>query len=343
MDDFLKALREEFTKTRGTWSSKKFAFSLTVILVALLLISYFTVELRAVQSLNAKPTTFEITPGEGFRAIANRLAEEHLIRSSTTFELLSLLTGSATKLKPGTYELNSGMTSLDILREIVAGSHREVEVRIPEGATVYEIDNMLSGAGVIKKGSLVAFNASSAVEGTLFPDTYKFFTDSNPRDVAQKCKENFAAKVASSSVDVNTDKGKTDLILASIVEKEVPGIEDQKTVAGILKKRLKARIPLQVDATVCYVKEAASFPVLRPCYPLTPLDFKIDSAYNTYLRLGLPPGPIGNPGIQAITAVLQAESSPYWFYLSEQKSGRTIYSRTLDEQSTNRRKYLIGN
>lgn len=290
----------------------------------------------------AQTRVFTIAPGDGFKAIVGRLAAEHLIRSETSFELLSLLTGSAGKFKPGAYELSPAMTSVKILGELVAGP-REVEVTIPEGASVYAIDRLLADAKVIRSGSLVALNASSSVEGTLFPDTYKFLTNSAVSEIVSKLRENFSAKMASALLDIRTSKGRADLILASIVEKEVPGTEDREIVAGILKKRLNVGMALNVDATICYAKEMKNFPELHSCYPLSPADFKIDSAYNTYSRKGLPPGAIGNPGLEAVAAVLNAKSSPYWFYLSDPKTQRTIYAKTLDEQSANKRKYLSGN
>ena len=109
-------------------------------------------------------------------------------------------------------------------------------------------------------------------------------------------------------------------------------------------------MPLDVDATVCYAKllenqasRPAASQVAQACYPLTALDFKIDSPYNTYLYRGLPPGPIGNPGVSAIMAAIHPVVSPYWYYLSDPKTGKTIFAKTLDEQTQNRVKYLGSN
>ena len=105
-----------------------------------------------------------------------------------------------------------------------------------------------------------------------------------------------------------------------------------------MKKRLAAGMKLDIDATICYLKK-----ILKgqsSCYPLSPEDFKIESPYNTYLHIGLPPGSIGSPNISAISATMNSITSPYWYYLNDPKTGKTIFAKTLDEQNANRRIYL---
>ena len=119
----------------------------------------------------------------------------------------------------------------------------------------------------------------------------------------------------------------------SLLEKEMRTLQDKKIVSGILWKRLAINMPLQLDATINYITNRSD-----PSVAIK--HTKIDSPYNTYLRAGLPPGPISSPNKEAINAVLNATPSPYWFYLSDPKTGKTIFSETLDEQSANRRIYL---
>lgn len=283
---------------------------------------------------------FRVVEGEGFRAIADRLEEEGLIRSTSAFKLYSLLTGSASHLKPGTYKLSAAMSAPDILSEIVAGEDKEVAVTVQEGASAYEIDLLLSKEGIVKQGEFLNFVTSEDLEGKLFPDTYRFFRDSSVVEIAGKFLENFRSKIGSKLDGLKEREVKEVLTLASLVEKEVPDLEDRKIVAGILKKRLARGMPLQVDATICYIKKVRSYPDIKACYPFNPLDFKIDLPYNTYLYKGLPPGPIGNPGLSAISAVLAPTKSPYWYYLSDPKTKKTIFAATLDEHNENRVKYL---
>ena len=113
----------------------------------------------------------------------------------------------------------------------------------------------------------------------------------------------------------------------------MPFREDRKIVAGIIEKRLEAGIPLQIDASICYLKG-------DPCLPITDRDKKIDSLYNTYLHRGLTPGPIGNPGLDAIEASISPEKSPFLYYISDPETGRTIFASSLDEHNSNVVKYL---
>ncbi|MDP3948731.1 MAG: endolytic transglycosylase MltG [bacterium] len=303
--------------------------------IAFLIAGSFFYELRAVSGDSVKKI-FEISPGEGFFEIAGRLKDEKLIRSVKAFEIYAFAMGLAGSIKPGIYELSGNLSASEIAG-ILSESANEIEVIIPDGASVYDIDALLSAKKILPAGFLNAFSEKNNIEGKLYPDTYKFFEHSSPEVVAGKFLENFRAKA---ELLLNRDPihYKSNLILASLVQKEVSDPTDSRIVAGILKKRLAAGMKLDVDATICYLKK-----VLKgqfKCYPLEQPDFKIDSPYNTYLGAGLPPWPIGSPNKEAISAVLNPISSPYWFYLSDPKTGKTIFSKTLDEQSANRKIYL---
>jgi len=122
------------------------------------------------------------------------------------------------------------------------------------------------------------------------------------------------------------------ITMASLIEKEVAMDEDRAIVSGILWKRIKLGIPLQVDATITYITGKNNTKISLN-------DTKINSPYNTYKYRGLPPGPIANPGIAAIRAAIFPKSSPYLFYLSA-PDGRTIFSKTLEEHNTAKTRYL---
>lgn len=287
----------------------------------------------------AEEKFFLVNPGESFWRISSRLADERLIRSKLAFEILSLIKGSAVTLKPGLYKFSTEMSASEILDYLIKGSRREVEVVIFEGDSVYEIDKVLSEKEIIPRFELIKYSSKNLIEGQLFPDTYKFFTNSKIEEVVNKLLSNFEKKAAP-LLKQEPERFRENLILASLIEKEVPNFEEARIAAGILKKRLKVGMPLQVDATICYIKKILSPQLDKGCYPLDSLDFKIDSPYNTYLYRGLPPAPIANPGIRAIKAVLDAKDSPFWFYLSDPLTKKTIFSKTFEEHSRNRRIYL---
>ena len=138
------------------------------------------------------------------------------------------------------------------------------------------------------------------------------------------------------------------VILASIVEREAKKDEDRAVIAGIFIKRLQNGWALEADATVQYViaskkLSGVSFESLKD-FEFWPKnisfdDLKIDSAYNTRKHVGLPPGPIGNPGLASIMAVLNAVETPYWFYLTD-NNGQTHFAKTLSEHNQNVERYL---
>ncbi len=294
----------------------------TIIGVLALTSSYFFYGLTAASS---DPTIFPISikSGMGFRDIATDLENRTIIRSSTSFKMYALLAGAAHRLKPGEYLLSSSWNTPELIKKLVEGPVEDISVTIVEGETVKDINKKLQSLGILRNKSL-----SEKLEGYLFPDTYRFFPNSSAKEVEEKFSSNFKKKA--SSIDYKT------LIMASLIEKEVPFYGDRFLVSGILWKRLKAGMPLQIDATICYAKMRT----FARCYPLSREDFQINSRYNTYKYQGLPPAPIGNPGLNAIQAALRPQNSEYWYYLSDPKTKRTIFSKTFEEHNENRAKYL---
>lgn len=306
-----------------------------------LFIFYFLLNLRG-QNIDGYKF-FEIKSGESFWQITSNLYKEKLIRSRLSFVLWGMLTGKILRIQEGTYKLNFRFSIPEILQSFYKGENKEAKITIPEGLTFYDIDYILSQNNVLKEGELINFilNSNLNIEGRLFPDTYYFFYNSKPEDVIRKMTENFNLKIK--PLLANSQWGETTtLILASFLEKEIPDFEEKKIAAGILLKRLKNNIPLQVDATICYIK------ILKnqkptPCLPLLPLDFKIDSPYNTYIYKGLTPTPISNPSISSVLAVLEAKETNYWYYLTDPKTKNTIFSVSLEEHNQNKLKYLKNN
>ncbi len=280
---------------------------------------------------------FNISPGDGLNEISASLKESGAIRSGALFKFYAVITGAALSLKPGAYEIQEHVSLRKLVQRIVAGEDREVVIAIPEGVTIVRIDALLSEAGVISQNALIDYSRSQkSIEGYLFPDTYRFFIGMEVEEVVQKMRASFTEK-ALPLLQEDEPNSMRNLILASILEKEVPDYEDRTIVAGILLKRLSVGMPLQVDASICYIKEVQTG---DKCYPLRRSDLAIDSRYNTYKNNGIPPLPISNPGQEAIRAVLDARQSEYWFYLSDPDTKKTIFSSTLDEHNRNRVKYL---
>ena len=302
--------------------------------------SLFLLTLRPVDPGILSQTSFEVRSGDSFWQIISGLHSAGLIRSSVSTGGLAILRGQVRSLKPGRYELSPKLSSIEILDTLEGGSKKEVVVIIPEGASLYEIDHILSSSGVLGQKTLLPLHVS--LEGYLFPDTYRFFTEASSSEVLTKFKENFETQTKD-ILPGDPREARRILILASLIEKEVPNPSDGRVVAGILEKRLKEGMPLQIDATLCYAKLEATANkglTFEPCNEVLSSDKEIKSAYNTYKNRGLPPGPIGSPSLWAIQAALAPQSSPYWFYISDSKTKKTIFARTLEEQSRNIARYL---
>lgn len=200
---------------------------------------------------------------------------------------------------------------------------REITVTIPEGLSVKQIGEILENAKLFSKDEFIKIAQKD--EGYLFPDTYRFYKDAKPEDVVNKMKDNFNKKVMP---DIPRDV----IIMASLLEEEVRSTEDRKIVAGILWKRLDQGIGLNVDSALTYILGRAS-------HELTVEDLKYDSPYNTYRYRGLPPAPISNPGLDAISSAANPEQSRYFYYLTD-KDSAVRYAVTLEEHALNKRKYL---
>jgi len=288
--------------------------------------------------------------------IAENLESDGIVRSAAAVKFYSFITGVAHQLKPGMYTLSPSDSSQRIIRSLVSGLPRDVSVLIIEGATTREIDQLLAEHNILEPGELISFPWTTLrddypflitardLEGFLFPDTYRFFPHSQPEDVVRKLLDGWKQNVWPflEFYQNQRDDGRNfynKLILASLLEKEIPFFEDRQIVTGILEKRLHLGIALQVDATVIYAICDKQF---KGCPQLSLNDLQFDSPFNTYVSRGLPPTPIGNPGVQAIRAALSPVPSDYFFYISDPKTKRTIFAETLDEHARNRRTYLIS-
>ncbi len=321
------------------------------VFVFLLGLGYFFYGIQPVASADGGGglTSFNVEKGESFREISANLSQDALIRSVSVFKLYAVLMGRAHTLKPGTYALSPTYSVPEIVALLSKGGADDVTVTIPEGVTVRDIDMLFANAGVTATGTIAALTPADfagaypfldtlpSLEGFLFPDTYRFERGTDAKRVVETLLDNFEKKAW--PLLENDPQWYAKLIIASFVEREVPGAEDQRKVAGIIVKRLRAGMPLQVDATVSFVKCGGAFLDCKTA-AVSKSDTALSSPFNTYQVTGLTPSPIANPGLGALQAALNPETTPYWYYLSAKGTGQIIYARTLEEHNANRAKYL---
>ncbi len=310
---------------------------------------YVRRELFISVSQQAEEEYFEIKKGQSVKDIAFSLKNAGLIRNPWVFIGYLTYKGTTGELIAGDYLLKENMNLVEIAEVLTSGETAQKKITIPEGWQIKEIADYLDKEGIVEKEDFIAATKKDYefdflkdkprdldLSGYLFPDTYSLPYKVTAEEIVLKMLFNFDKKLDSNLRKEIKNSGKTIfevLTLASIVEKEVSKDSDRTIVAGIFYKRLENDMKLEADATINFITGKNN--------PQSSLeDIKIDSPYNTYLYKGLPPGPICNPGLLAIKAVIYPKETNYLFYLNRQDTGETIFSETYEEHLEAQRKYL---
>jgi len=279
-------------------------------------------------------TVVTIEDGESLQNITNQLYQEKIIKFPLIFRSAVILLGGERKVIAGDYLLDKTEGPLDIAYRLIKGQfHLDIlRITIPEGWNVYEIaDHLEKNLKNFDKETFILL--SKDLEGYLFPDTYFIADTARPKTVINMMRANFEEQIKSVTGLATSTKGLHEIItMASILEGEANTTESRKIVSGILWKRISVKMPLQVDATFKYINGKGTF-------QLTYDDLKIDNPYNTYVYKGLPPGPIGNPGLDAINAALYPKTTRYLYFLTG-KDGKMYYGRTFEEHKRNKALYI---
>ncbi|MEK7111611.1 MAG: endolytic transglycosylase MltG [Patescibacteria group bacterium] len=325
-------------------------------LIGAVCIGWYLSNTTPVSQLKTPAQTFVIPKGQSTRAILRRLQQEKIIKSSLAAEIYLLLTQQRQGLQAGSFELSESMPLNEIAATLQRGT-LDIKITIPEGFRSEQIVDTL-----IKSELLVGFTKQDLYqkfkiqEGQLFPDTYFFPKESPPEKIIEKMTENFNAKTSSLTDEDISAKGRSAsggnplthelIIQASLVEREARHDIDRSLIASVLKNRLKIGMALQIDATLQYAKASITNnrqPTTNNQFDWWPqiisADKTISSTYNTYKFPGLPPGPIANPGIESIEAVINPAKTDYLYYVSE-ADGTTHYAKSLEEHNANIAKYL---
>ena len=270
------------------------------------------------------PVRVMVPQGSTFRTAVDSLAERGLVRQPGLFRLYAKVTGRDGALKAGTYRIQRGASWSHILDVITEGKGLTHTVTVPEGYSAGAITLLLERVLEVPADSVRAAISDTAlleeldipvrtVEGYLFPDTYTFADGTTAREAVATMIRRFdqiwkpewddrLQELAMSRHDIVT--------LASIVEKEARLAEERPVIAAVYHNRLRDRMLLQADPTVQY---ALGRVVYQRLYYK---DLTIDSPYNTYKYVGLPPGPIASPGEASIVASLYPAQVPYKFFVA---------------------------
>ena len=313
-------------------SGKRF---IAVLAVLIAIGALFFTSLGAPADFPEDGTTFTIMQGDNAKNIGTELVDQHFIRSRFIFATLVSLFGGEHSISPGDYDFSKDHSVIGIARQIATGNHniQQIKITVPEGMTISEIDALLSSKLPTLLHNDFALKAKGQ-EGYLFPETYFFYPKIETETIVANMRSMFDRQTSElfQKNSITESKQKNIVIMASLIEREAHGDDDRGTIAGILYNRLDIHMPLQVDATVAYAAGVSE-------NNLKKADFSVDSPYNTYKYKGLPPGPISNPGLEALTAAVQPTASEYLYYLHDSR-GTIHYAKTYKEHLANIKKYL---
>jgi UPF0755 protein len=302
-----------------------------------------------------EPVIITVRKGESARDIGQSLADARIVRSRRLFEVLVGVLGVQDQLQAGDYEFDPGIPAVEVVRRIAEGRTASRQVTIPEGLRAEEIGDILEKQGVVPKQAFLdalvksrydapflADVESTSLEGFLFPATYDFNRQTDAQQVVQRLlqgfQDNVADKIQLEGQDLTLEQVVT---LASIVEREAAVPSERPIIASVFLNRLRAGIPLQADPTVQYAIAQQPDSVRQYGYwkeALTEDDLQYDSPYNTYRNPGLPPGPIANPGVDSIQAVIRPARTNYLFFVAK-NDGTHVFAETLEEHLRNVQQY----
>jgi UPF0755 protein len=285
-------------------------------------------------------TFVDLAPGSSTLQIGRKLEEAGVLRSQFEFDLLrACLRG---KLKAGEYRFDHPAPAVEVYERIARGDVYTVALVVPEGANIFDIAARVEQAGLdtragfleaaVKQASLVADldPQAKSLEGYLFPDTYRFPRKAGSAQITAAMVRRFRVVAAQVGVGKNVHQLVT---IASLVEKETAVDADRPLVASVFENRLHKNMALETDPSVIYGLELAGLwrgAIYRS-------DLSRDTAYNTYLHPGLPPGPVANPGVSSLHAALNPASTNYLYFVAagSDAQGHSLFASTLDEHNRN--------
>lgn len=303
-------------------------------------------------------TSFVVAEGWGVKKIATELKNRDLIGSIFFFNTYVWIEGVSSSLQAGSYQLAPSMSIRGIVNVLSGGAtlSNERVVKFTEGWTSVDIGEYLEKQEIVTKDEYLAAvsatdsrdivpdktyailatkPAAADLEGFLFPDTYRVFTDTTATEIVERQLDALELKIDEALDAAIAESGHSFfeiLTMASILEKEVRSSRDRAIAADIFWRRIDAGIALQSDATINYITGKGD---VSPSLD----DLEVTSSYNTYKNKDLPPGPISNPSLAAIKAAVYPEGNLYWYFLTK-PDGTTVFSKNYEEHLANKEKYL---
>jgi UPF0755 protein len=285
-------------------------------------------------------TFVQLAPGSPTTQIGRQLEAAGVVRSQFAFDLLRWWRRGT--LRAGEYRFDHPVPMTEVYARIARGDVFTKAVTVPEGANIFEIASRLEQAGLgtrqafldaaVKQAGLVADidPGAKSLEGYLFPDTYRFARKATSAQIAAAMVRRFRTVAGQLGLKGNMHAVVT---MASLVERETAVDAERPLVASVFQNRLSKNMPLMTDPAVIYGLELEG----RWRGAIYQSDLSRDTAYNTYLHNGLPPGPVANPGAKSLRAAMAPAHTDYLYFVAAgaNPQGRSLFARTLDEQGRN--------
>jgi UPF0755 protein len=284
-------------------------------------------------------TFVEVTPGSSTTRIGQQLEAAGIVRSRYGFDAVRLWKHGT--LRAGAYRFDHRASAAEVYARIARGDVYTTTVTIPEGASIFDVAAKLEQARLgARKDFMAAAQQTTLItdldptakslEGYLFPDTYHLDPKATPQQICATMVHRFRAVAAQLGLNRNVHDVVT---LASLVERETAVDDERPLVASVFENRLAQSMPLMTDPAVIYGLQLEG----RWRGAIYQSDLTRDSAYNTYLHKGLPPGPIANPGAKSLRAAMTPAKTDYLYFVAAgaNPQGHSLFSRTLEEQNQN--------
>lgn len=326
MDARLEALAggSGYRKRKSRTGATVFGFLLVGCVIAVVYLIYVAAISGGGDS--GRRVTVTVAEGDTLSVVADKLQEAGVVQSATAFKIETRVEGADTALKPGEYEFRTDMEGEAIIDKLTAGQPVPTfSITVPEGLTlkqtaqtVAEQSNISAEkfeAAATKTNYGYAFLENPEIEtteGFLFPKKYEFREGSSAPQVVNRMLEQYF--IETQNLDFTKTVDGLDLTeyeivtVASLIEREAANDEERPLVAAVIYNRLQEDMPLQIDATIQYVRG-------EPKAALSYEDLEIDSPYNTYQNTGLPPGPIASPSLQSLKAAANPTETDYRYYV----------------------------
>lgn len=323
----------------------KTLFKILVILVVLAMAGYLYLAMQ--WGPYGRGGTVYIPRGSSLSQIAGLLEQSQLVRSGWSFKLLARWKGQASSLKAGEYLFAEGPSAAQVLDKIARGDRLVRKITIPEGYNFAQIAALIEQAGIAPRTEVMkSFRdpnllaelgfAAPSLEGYLFPATYEYDRQTKAPDLLKEMIDHFKRSTANLSARATASGWTLPQIvtLASLIEKETGQANERPLISSVFQNRLRIGMPLQTDPSVIYGLANFDGNLRRD-------DLRNPHPYNTYVHVGLPPGPIASPGLASLEAVLAPASSNYLFFVAK-GDGTHFFSATLDEHNAAVARYQLG-